>query len=304
MDEWLRATLPEIPVSTRLRRLGPQGRPPAPGTLIGGVYRVIGTLGGGGMGVVLLAEDQTLGRDVAIKLVRGQMAVHEEFRARFLAEARAMARVRHENVVTIHAFGEHDHAPYFVMEYVDGTTLDVWRRRQGQVPPGDALAVLDQLCRGLAAIHASGAIHGDIKPSNVLIGPGLRVAITDLGLTVPVDDVEREQPLAIAGTPAYIAPERALGIMSPELAHRADLYSLGVLGFELLTGRLPFEADNAMRWVYLHVNEPPPAPSSVRPDLPPAIDEVLLAALAKDPLERTASAEAFRDALLAARARF
>lgn len=275
------------------------GSIPPPGTLIGDCYRVSGTLGVGGMGVVLLARDERLDRDVAIKVVQGDMALHPDFRQRFLREARTMASVRHENVVTVYAFGEHEGAPYFVMEYIPGDTVDYWlRSRCGRgLPLDQALAILEQACRGLEAIHRSGAIHGDIKPSNLLIGPAFRVAIADLGLSLPLSEVRGDGRMPVAGTPAYMAPERGFGQVRRDLAPRIDVYSIGVLGFELLTGQLPFQGDNALKLLHLHRTEQPPRPSSVRPDLAPAIDEVVLAALEKDPDRRVESAGRLRELL-------
>ena len=272
--------------------------PPA-GTLIGECYRVVGTLGVGGMGVVLLARDERLDRQVAIKVVQGDMSLHPDFRERFLREARAMAGVRHENVVTVYAYGEHEGSPYFVMEYISGDTVDYWlRSRLGDgLPIDQALAILEQVCRGVEAIHRSGAIHGDIKPSNLLIGPAFRVAIADLGLSLPLSEMRDDGRLPVAGTPAYMAPERGLGQVRPELAQRVDIYSMGVLAFELLTGRLPFQADNALKLLHIHRSEPVPPPSSLRPEMPRAIDEVVLAALAKDPEQRVESAVKLREML-------
>lgn len=275
---------------------------PAPSTLIADTYRVMGTLGVGGMGVVLLARDEQLDRLVAIKMVQGDMALHPDFRERFLREARAMANVRHENVVAVYAFGDHEGAPYFVMEYIPGDTVDYWvRSRRGRgLPLDQALGILEQACRGLDAIHRSGAIHGDIKPSNLLIGPAFRVAIADLGLSLPMSEVREEGRVPVAGTPAYMAPERSFGRVDPELAPRADIYSLGVLAFELLTGQLPFQADNALKLMHMHRTEVPALPSDLREDLPSALDEVVSAAMAKDPADRVESAEQLRQMLLEA----
>ncbi len=272
---------------------------PPLGALIGGAYRVIGTLGVGGMGVVLLAQDELLERLVAVKVVQGDMGLHPELCARFLREARAMASVRHENVVTVYAFGEHEGAPYFVMEYVPGDTLEYWlRSRGGQgLPLDQALGVLEQACRGLEAIHRSGAIHGDIKPSNLLIGSAFRVALADLGLSLPLSELRADGAVPVAGTPAYMAPERGFSNVRPELAPRVDVYSMGVVAFELLTGHLPFQGDNALKILHQHRTARPPRPSAFRPELPSAIDEVVLAALEKEPERRIPSAEHLRQML-------
>jgi serine/threonine-protein kinase len=179
----------------------------APGGVIGDLYRILGPLGSGGMGVVLLAEDTRLTRRVAVKLVSPK-ARTERALDRFVDEARAMARVNHPNVVSIFAFGRHGGLPYFVMEYVQGETLSYWRRQQTIAPPLDkVMPIIDQLCRGVEAIHRSGTVHGDIKPSNVLIETTGRVAVADLGLSRTWSKSPTGVPLRVVGTPAYMAPE-------------------------------------------------------------------------------------------------
>lgn len=276
---------------------------PAPGTLIDNAYRVQGPLGQGGMGVVVLAIDERLEREVAIKLIRPAYVQSQNARRRFLTEARAMARIRHENVVEIYAFGEFDGAPYFVMEYVPGTTVANWLDHQldnGSIPGVDeAIVVLEQICRGVSAIHASGAVHGDLKPSNVLLGPASRVAIADLGLARVLSGSQKMSPLA--GTPAYMAPEQVVGNPAPpELAHVADIYALGVIAFELLTGKAPFRVESARDLIMLR-GKPAPRPTLLRSELPPGFDDALLDALIEDPRRRTPSADAFRRALIEAR---
>lgn len=275
----------------------------APGTRVAQHYTVTRTLGAGGMGVVLEARDELLMRDVAIKFVQPELLAREEARGRFLDEARAMARVRHPNVVEIFTFGEHEGKPYFVMEYVPGITADTWFRERimqtGAPPPVDeSLGILEQCCRGVSAIHASGATHGDLKPSNVLLGPAFRVALTDLGLALLLDAGDLD---LVAGTPAYMAPESLAGHRDPELAKRRDVYSLGVIAYEFLTGRLPYRVAHASDLSNLARFGAPVPPSQLRSDLPSAFDAVLLRALALDPNERTPSADAFRRELLNAR---
>ncbi len=276
---------------------------PVAGTRVAQQYCVTRTLGVGGMGVVLHAHDELLMREVAIKLVHPELLGRGDSSGRFLDEARAMARVRHTNVVEIFTFGEHEGTPYFVMEYVPGITADQWFRegmlRSGTPPPVDeSLGVLDQCCRGVSAIHASGTIHGDIKPSNVLLGPGFRVALTDLGLALMLERGDFDQ---MAGTPAYMAPESLDGIGDGELAKRRDVYSLGVMTYEFLTGRLPYNVNNAADLAEIGKKGPPPAPSQLRSDLPIAFDACLMRALALDPRERTPSADALRRDLMQAR---
>jgi len=185
---------------------------PERGARIADTYVVEGMIGRGGMGVVLLAEDERLQRKVAIKLINPDFAHRERAVQRFFKEARTMAGLRHQNVVQIHALGEHEGVPYFVMELVDGITVADWllQHDPGGAPPhiDEALGILEQVCRGLQAIHGIGILHGDIKPGNVLIGPLFRVAVTDFGLVRDRDSADAGT--SIVGTPAYIAPEVVL----------------------------------------------------------------------------------------------
>ncbi len=275
-----------------------------PGVVLDDTYRLVRTLGEGAMGMVYLGRDLRLERDVAIKFIQPDHVRSPGAHARFLMEARTMARVRHVNVVEIYAYGELFGAPYFVMEYVPGDTVDGWLRMRQRRPLSvdEAIGILDQVCRGVTAIHRAGAVHRDLKPSNVLIGPAFRVCVTDLGMARVLDHVREDPSDTVSGTPAYMAPEVVLGTpLAPELEARADVYSLGVMAFELFTGRLPFEHDDSTAMMLAHVDDPPPVPSELRHDVPAAFDRVILSALEKRPEARTASAEAFQRALLEAR---
>ena len=295
----------EPQAETRAERIGagsqPGGAPTAaPGSIVGLHYRVVRTLGSGAMGIVILARDEVLERDVALKLIRPELYDDENARERFLSEARAMARVRHPNVVHIYAFGVDRRGPYLVMEYVDGPNLEQWLGSRGGAPTlGQAIGILKQLCAGVSAIHAAGTTHRDLKTSNVLLGEGFRVAVTDLGLARTVTGPEASSRHA-SGTPAYMAPEIALGeVVVPELRTRADIYSLGVIAYELLTGELPFSGENIPQTLQLHITEAPTPPSR-RANVPSCFDDVVLRALAKEPSQRTESAEALAEELDAA----
>jgi serine/threonine-protein kinase len=276
---------------------------PAAGTLIDNTYRVVGPLGQGGMGMVLLAVDEKLERDVAIKLIRPTQK-QKNARERFLIEARAMARVRHENVVEIFSFGELESSPYFVMEYVPGSNIANWLDDlilENQMPGIDeALGYLDQICRGVAAIHVSGTVHGDLKPSNILLGPASRVAIADLGLSRLFDHMGRAGAHPMAGTPAYMAPEFARTDLPGHLLQRSDIYAIGVIAYEMLTGEPPYDILSTADMPKAH-SAPPPLPSKLRPELGTAFDAPLLAAVRPDPFKRTASADELRRQLLEAR---
>jgi serine/threonine-protein kinase len=283
--------------------------PPAPmdappdGSILDGVYRVQRVVGRGGMGIVLLARDELLAREVAIKIISPDRVTSERARESFLNEARAMASVRHENVVQIYAYGQYEGLPYFVMEYVPGTDLGTWIDEcaaRGVSPSIDeTLGILDQVCRGLAAIHARGVVHADVKPGNVLIGPAFRVAVTDFGLFRALG--EKDASELVVGTPAYIAPEVVYS-RAPVFDPRADVYAVGVIAYEMLTGRMPLPIDDVPTLfdVHLkHVSVTPP--SEVRPELPIALDAVVLRALDRDVGRRYATPEELRRAFFRAR---
>jgi serine/threonine-protein kinase len=268
---------------------------PALGEVVAGTYRVEAMLGGGAMGVVLRAFDEKLGRSVALKLIRPNL-LSPGFRSLFQQEAHAMALVSHPNVVTIYSFGEHGGAPYFAMELVDGKTLDRYVDEEGPLELDDALRLLEQACRGLSAIHDAGTVHRDIKPGNLLIDRERRLRIGDLGLAASYRDERTRRE--VVGTPGYMAPEILHG--QGDATPLSDLYSLACVAYELITGRPPFQARQGVTLAALHLVEPVPRPTAVRPGLPQAFDDVLVQALAKKPEDRTPSVEHFRRGLWAA----
>ncbi|HEY3254462.1 MAG TPA: protein kinase [Polyangiaceae bacterium] len=273
-------------------------RLPAIGDVVGGVYRILGELGRGAMGVVLEAFDLQLYRKVAIKFVNSA-SFDEDSRQHFIQEARAMALVNHPNVLAIHAFGEHGSVPYFVMELVDGQTVDNWLAgSDGARDLDQSLAILNDVCQGVSAIHAAGTVHCDLKPSNVLLDDQLRVRVADLGLATPYVDATTK---VMAGTPEYMAPELAFEADRPP-STSSDIYALGCMAYEMLTGSLPFDGRTALAVMVRHATEEPVLPSRRRPGLPTAFDDVLLKALRKRPQDRFASADLFRRALKEARA--
>lgn len=266
-------------------------------------YRVQRTLGQGTQGRVIRAQDVALDRPVALKFMNEELLSNPDVRAQFMTEAQTMARVRHPNVVEIYGLPEHDGVPYLVMEYVDGPTLEQYAEQRGGLPLSidEVLGVLDQACRGVQAIHDAGALHRDIKPGNILIGPAFRVAITDLGLARSVENL---QARAAVGTLGYMPPEAIRGeLLAPDLAPRSDVYSLAALTYELLTGRLPFTGDTAIELIQNQLRAFALPPSELAPWLPTLLDAVIMQALDPDPTRRTASAEEFRSALMRARAR-
>ena len=271
-----------------------------PGDIVDRTYRIERTLGVGGMGVVALAHDERLDRRVAIKLIKPELFAFPEMRTFFDNEARAMARVSHPNVVHVYAFGEHGNVPYFVMEYVEGTTVEHWLRSRepGAMPDiNEAMKILDQACLGVEAIHATSTVHRDVKPSNLLLEDSGRVRVGDLGVARILESVESAN--VVVGSALYMAPEAALAEETTDIAHRRDIYALGCIAYELFTGRPPFLGATDMNVLSQHVLQEPTPPSTHRPDLPVGYDEIVLRALAKDPHHRYPTVGALRRALLA-----
>ncbi len=271
-----------------------------PGDVVGGCYRLERVLGSGGMGLVAQARDERLDRRVAIKLIRAELFGLLEMRAYFDNEARAMARVSHPNVVQIYAFGEHGESPYFVMEYVEGITLEQFlrsHRRRGSVELEKVASVVEQACLGVSAIHDASTVHRDIKPSNLLLEPSGRTRVVDLGVARILEASAASD--VVVGSALYMAPEAVLGEKDgPECAHRRDIYALGCVAYELLTGRPPFLGPTDVSILSQHVLAPPKPPSTLRQGLSNSLDHVVLKALAKDPRERYATCDAFRKAFV------
>ncbi|MET9386929.1 serine/threonine-protein kinase [Streptomyces sp. NPDC002928] len=271
--------------------------------LLGGRYRLVRQLGEGGMGQVWEAQDESLGRRVAVKvisLLAGGGSHGTEARARFLREARITARLQHPNIVTIHDLGETDtgdnRAPFLVMELVRGEGLDA-KLRRGVVTLPEAARWGIQICDALADAHDAGIMHRDIKPSNILVTPSGAVKVLDFGVARAADPYATADRLTqtgfIVGTPPYMAPEQARGFPEP----RSDLYALGCLLFELITGQLPFRAPDTVGYLSAHLTQAPPTPSSVSTGIPPAWDSLVLSLLRKDPDERYPNAATLSQAL-------
>ncbi|GAB4108740.1 MAG: hypothetical protein OHK0022_60700 [Roseiflexaceae bacterium] len=278
-----------------------------PNTLLGttlGSYEIRSLLGSGGMATVYQGFDQQLHRLVAVKVLAPTLAADPAYVNRFRQEARLIANLRHPHIAQVYAFGEHDGAPYMVQELLPGPTLEQRLKElaaQGTpMPQHEVQETIAHLAGALDAAHAVGVIHRDVKPSNALYNAQRQIVLTDFGIARNTADTSRTATGAgvIMGTPGYIAPEQAVG--SATLTPACDVYALGVVLFELLAGRLPFEADTAMGVVLKHLYDPPPAPTSVRPNLPPTLDAVVLRALEKEPTARFSSAGALAQALAAA----
>lgn len=274
----------------------PVGMPSAElGALVGGKYRVMGELGSGAMGMVLLGRDEQLERDVALKLIRPEAARRRSFQRDFVAEARAMAKINHGNVVRVYDFGWDDATPYFVMELVDGVDLESHHAaRKYRLPLSEAIDVTLQICRGVEAIHEAGVVHRDLKPSNILVARDGRVLVSDLGLTATVDD----DPGAVIGTPGFVAPEVVMnGAAGGTAAERADVYALGALAYELISGQPAFVGDDPTAVLQAQLEGGCRTLSSVTPSRGPTFGPAVHQALARDPLDRLPSAAEFIRAL-------
>jgi serine/threonine-protein kinase len=267
--------------------------PTAEGRLIAGRYRVERRLGGGGMAEVFLARDTTLERLVAVKVLRECFADDQQFVARFHREARAAASLNHPNVVAIHDRGGAAASSYIVMEYVPGETLKERIQRDGRLSPAAALDIECDLLAALQAAHDGGVVHRDVTAQNVLLSEDGRVKVADFGIA-HFGSSTLTSTGVVMGTSRYLSPEQARGEPTDK---RSDLYSAGVVLFEMLTGGLPFEGDNDLAIALRHASEPAPAPSALEPDLPPALDAIVGRALRKDPAERFQTAHEFADAL-------
>jgi serine/threonine-protein kinase len=262
-----------------------------------GPYELGERLGSGGMGAVYRGWHRTLRRHRAVKVLPPILAADETFVERFQREAYIAAGLRHPNIVLIHDIGEADGFHYIAMELLEGTSLRQLIEKEGRLPPARALGLLDQLASALDYAHAQGVIHRDLKPANVVVGPDDQATLVDFGVARAAEGTALTSPGAIIGTADYMAPESVIG---GESSAAADRYALGVLAFELLTGRRPFQAPDASRMMYAHAHTPPPSPRALRPDLPAAVEAVLLRQLAKDPAERYPSAGGFVAALRSA----
>ncbi|MFD8222353.1 serine/threonine-protein kinase [Streptomyces sp. NPDC059697] len=251
-------------------------------------YQLDELLGRGAMGEVWRATDQVLGRPVAVKLLRADEATDIE---RFRLEAQTAARLNHPNVVGVYDFGSHHGRLYLAMELVDGWSVAQERSMRGTLAPHEAAAVAGQVAAGLSAAHRQGVIHRDIKPANVMISTDRTVKITDFGIARFADDAASTLTATgkIIGTADYLAPERALGHPAQPAS---DVYSLGCVLYELLTGRPPFQGTTSIAVVQQHVDAAPLPPAQLRPEIPQPLSDYLLHLLAKDPPHRPSAEQA------------
>ncbi|MFJ8154555.1 protein kinase [Streptomyces sp. NPDC094468] len=273
--------------------------------LAGGRYQLRDLLGVGGMASVHLAYDSVLDRQVAIKTLHTELGREQAFRERFRREAQSVAKLTHTNIVSVFDTGEEDldgsTMPYIVMEYVEGrplgSVLDADVAQHGAMPADKALKITADVLAALEISHEMGLVHRDIKPGNVMMTKRGVVKVMDFGIARAMQSgvTSMTQTGMVVGTPQYLSPEQALG---RGVDARSDLYSVGIMLFQLVTGRLPFDADSPLAIAYAHVQEQPVAPSSVNRALPPAVDALIARALKKNPNERFPTAESMRDECL------
>jgi beta-lactam-binding protein with PASTA domain len=255
-------------------------------------YELVGHVARGGMAQVYLAKDLLLGRPVALKVLFPELSVDEAFVARFRREAQAAANLSHPNIVSIYDWGEGERTYFMVMEYVDeGRTL-AQVIRQGPLPPEKAASIAADVAGALAFAHSNGVIHRDVKPGNVLMDQNDQVKVADFGIARAVGDQDGlTKTGAVMGTATYFSPEQAQGY---GVDARSDIYSLGVVLYEMVTGRPPFAGENPVAIAYQHVREEPLPPRQVNPAVPPSLEAIILQAMAKDPAQRYQSAEDMR----------
>ena len=257
-------------------------------------YRVEQRIGEGATAEVYLGFDIVLNRRVAIKTLRSQHSTNRAFRLRFEREAQSAARFSHPNIISIFDVGEDHGLPYIIMEYIDGQTLREIIQEEGPFHPDDVAVLVEQVAAGLDYAHQHGLVHRDIKPENILVDRHGLAKVVDFGIARGLSDSTLTETGSGIGTVHYISPEQASGLMAtPE----SDIYSLGVIAFEMLTGELPFESESAVGLAMRHLNDPVPDPASVNPDVPPEAADIVLQALEKNPTRRYPTAGAFSRAL-------
>ena len=264
------------------------------GRTLGGRYRVEDELGRGGMARVYRGTDGVLGRPVAVKVLSPQYAQDANFVTRFRREAQAAARLNHPNLVQVYDTGSDDGVHYIVMEYVEAKTLADYLAGGGRIMPERAVELAEAVCDALSVAHAQGVIHRDVKPANIMVTRDGQVKVTDFGIARVTTNETVEQTAAVLGTASYLSPEQAQG---GAIDQRSDLYSLGCVMYEMLTGQPPFTADSPVAVASKHVLEQPIPPSRLNPDVSPALDAIVMKALAKNPDNRYQSAAEMKDDL-------
>src|SRR6185437_2011645 len=258
-------------------------------------YRIEREIARGGMAEVYLARDESLNRLVALKALFPEFAREPSFVERFRREAQAAANLNHPNIVGIYDWGQESGTYFIVMEYVEGRSLRDLMRNEGPVEPGRAADITAEIASALAFAHRSGVVHRDVKPGNVLITPQGHVKVTDFGIARAGTSDGLTQTGSVMGTATYFSPEQAQGLA---VDGRSDVYALGVVLYELVTGVAPFTADSPVSVAYKHVREEAVAPTERNPDVPPDLERIILTALAKLPDNRYQTADDMRADIL------
>ena len=265
-------------------------------SLLSNRYQVDGRIGSGGMAEVYRARDLMLERTVAIKLLREDFSKDESFRERFRQEAKAAANLSHPNIVTIYDFGFDEQQIFIVMEYVPGTDLKTILSSRGSLSVEESLHLIIQACAGVGYAHRVGLVHLDVKPHNMIVTPDQRLKVTDFGIARALASIHKQEENPVVwGSPQYFSPEQAAG-HSPTPA--SDVYSLGVVLYEMLTGHLPFVASSASELSHMHRKVAPAPPSQVNPLIPPALEMAVLKVLSKEPSTRYRTADQFGRVLI------
>ncbi len=258
-------------------------------TILGKRYQILQTLGSGGMALVFRARDILLERSVAVKVLRQNYSQNVDFRERFRQEALAAANLSHPNIVTVHDFGYDDGKLFIVMEYIPGTDLKTILKKKGAMTLDEAIPLIVQACAGIGYAHRAGLIHCDVKPHNMLVTPDSRLKVTDFGIARALSTIQpEEQHEVVWGSPQYFAPEIASGA-APSQA--SDVYSLGVILYEMLTGQLPFTSTDPVELARCHRDVMPIPPRQLNPAIPPALEQIMLKVLRKEPGARYRTAD-------------
>src|SRR5918995_417439 len=266
------------------------------GRLISGRYRLIAPLGDGGMATIWRAVDEQLDREVAVKLLRPQFSADPGFAARFKQEARSAGGLSHPNIVSVYDYGTDgaDGDQYIVMELVTGRDLSTVLRERVSLSTSDAVRVAIGVAAALEVAHRKGIVHRDVKPGNILITDGGDVKVTDFGIARAVSEASMTVTGTTLGSVHYFSPEQARG---DEVTGASDVYALGIVLFEMLTGRRPFEGDSAAAVALKRLNEDPPTPTAMGKPVPPGLEAIVMRAMARDPTRRFPDAGAFAEAL-------